>query len=236
MSDVSQGPGWWQASDGRWYPPEQAPGAQLPPPAPQAGPHGQPYGQGQGQPYGQGQGQPYGQPYGQGYAGYSGHGTAVHGAPGGYGTAAWPLATWGERVIATLIDGAISFVVTLAVVIVGSILMAASTALGTLVLVVGYLGAIAFGIYIAYMNGAVGQSPGKKLTGIKVIGEHSGQPIGGGMGIVRAIAHTVDGLVCYIGYLLPLWDDKRQTIADKIMKTVVVSGLPKQQFGEIFKT
>ncbi len=26
MSDVSQGPGWWLASDGKWYPPEQAPG------------------------------------------------------------------------------------------------------------------------------------------------------------------------------------------------------------------
>ncbi|MEJ5255892.1 MAG: hypothetical protein WHS89_11120 [Acidimicrobiales bacterium] len=28
MSDTPQGPGWWQASDGKWYPPEQAPGAQ----------------------------------------------------------------------------------------------------------------------------------------------------------------------------------------------------------------
>jgi hypothetical protein len=27
MSDQQQGPGWWLASDGRWYPPEQAPGA-----------------------------------------------------------------------------------------------------------------------------------------------------------------------------------------------------------------
>ena len=27
MSDAPQGPGWWQASDDRWYPPEQAPGA-----------------------------------------------------------------------------------------------------------------------------------------------------------------------------------------------------------------
>jgi len=26
VSEVSQGPGWWLASDGRWYPPEQAPG------------------------------------------------------------------------------------------------------------------------------------------------------------------------------------------------------------------
>lgn len=27
MSDSSQGPGWWQASDGKWYPPDQTPGA-----------------------------------------------------------------------------------------------------------------------------------------------------------------------------------------------------------------
>jgi len=36
MSEVSQGPGWWLASDGRWYPPEQHPGraAPTPPPTP----------------------------------------------------------------------------------------------------------------------------------------------------------------------------------------------------------
>ena len=26
MSDTSEGPGWWQASDGKWYRPEQHPG------------------------------------------------------------------------------------------------------------------------------------------------------------------------------------------------------------------
>lgn len=25
MSDVSQGPGWWLASDGKWYPPQTSP-------------------------------------------------------------------------------------------------------------------------------------------------------------------------------------------------------------------
>ncbi|MGY6500559.1 MAG: hypothetical protein ACXIVQ_06705 [Acidimicrobiales bacterium] len=29
MSDVNPGPGWWQAIDGRWYPPELEPGQQL---------------------------------------------------------------------------------------------------------------------------------------------------------------------------------------------------------------
>ena len=32
MSDVSQGPGWWMATDHKWYPPESHPGYQPPPP------------------------------------------------------------------------------------------------------------------------------------------------------------------------------------------------------------
>ena len=40
MSDESQGAGWWQASDGKWYPPESAaqPSASVPPPVPGAAP------------------------------------------------------------------------------------------------------------------------------------------------------------------------------------------------------
>ena len=36
MSSEPQGPGWWQASDGKWYAPELAPNAAAPPPPPQA--------------------------------------------------------------------------------------------------------------------------------------------------------------------------------------------------------
>ena len=35
MSDTSQGPGWWLASDGKWYPPQNPPPA---PPAPPSSP------------------------------------------------------------------------------------------------------------------------------------------------------------------------------------------------------
>ena len=49
-----------------------------------------------------------------------------------------------------------------------------------------------------------------------------GQPIGGGMAFVRDLAHTVDGLICYVGYLMPLWDARRQTVADKMLNTVVL--------------
>ena len=33
MTDTAQGPGWWQAADGRWYSPEQHPSCQPPPPS-----------------------------------------------------------------------------------------------------------------------------------------------------------------------------------------------------------
>ena len=37
MSDVSQGHGWWLASDGKWYPPEQHPDYRPLPPPPSQG-------------------------------------------------------------------------------------------------------------------------------------------------------------------------------------------------------
>jgi hypothetical protein len=32
----------------------------------------------------------------------------------------------------------------------------------------------------------------------------------------------VDQLICYVGYLWPLWDGKRQTLADKMLGTVCI--------------
>jgi hypothetical protein len=37
MSDTQQGPQWWRASDGKWYPPESHPAYRSPPPAPAFG-------------------------------------------------------------------------------------------------------------------------------------------------------------------------------------------------------
>ena len=70
------------------------------------------------------------------------------------------------------------------------------------------------------MAGGAGSSIGKGVMKFKVVSEQTGQPIGFGMSIVRQLAHFLDSVICYIGYLFPLWDAKRQTIADKVMKTV----------------
>ena len=71
-----------------------------------------------------------------------------------------------------------------------------------------------------YRQGTTGSSLGKSVMKFKVVSETTGQPIGFGMSVVRQLAHFVDAIICYVGFLFPLWDAKRQTLADKIMTTV----------------
>jgi len=71
-----------------------------------------------------------------------------------------------------------------------------------------------------YRQGMTGQSIGKSVMKFKVVSQTTWQPIGFWMSLVRQIAHHVDQVLCYIGYLWPLWDGKHQTLADKIVGTV----------------
>jgi uncharacterized RDD family membrane protein YckC len=73
-----------------------------------------------------------------------------------------------------------------------------------------------------YMGGTTGQSLGKKVLNVRLVSEQTGQPIGMLMAFVRDICHIIDGIICYVGFLFPLWTPKRQTIADMIIKTVVI--------------
>jgi uncharacterized RDD family membrane protein YckC len=129
-------------------------------------------------------------------------------------------ASWGARVGAYLIDSLIAGVPYLIFVGIGA---AIGGSFGTVLTVVGALLAFGISVYNRWiLAGQTGQSYGRKALGIRLVGEQTGQPIGGGMAFVRDIAHFVDSLICYIGWLFPLWDDKKQTIGDKIVKTVVV--------------
>ncbi|MFI0151742.1 RDD family protein [Streptomyces lydicus] len=80
---------------------------------------------------------------------------------------------------------------------------------------------LAAGIFVLVKEGSTGQTPGKKAMNIRLVKETTGQPIGFGMAFVRKLCHFLDGF-CFLGYLWPLWDEKSQTFADKIVGTVVV--------------
>src|SRR5262249_26063674 len=77
-----------------------------------------------------------------------------------------------------------------------------------------------------FQAGKTGQSWGKRALGITLLSEQTGQPIGAGMAFVRDICHFVDAIICYIGFLFPLWAAKRQTRADKTVRTVVLTVCP----------
>jgi uncharacterized RDD family membrane protein YckC len=83
-------------------------------------------------------------------------------------------------------------------------------------------GAVYFFWNFCYRQGGTGQSVGKSVMQFKVVSEKTWQPIGFWLSLVRQIAHYVDQLICYVGYLWPLWDGKRQTLADKMLGTVCV--------------
>jgi len=150
-----------------------------------------------------------------------------YGQPGGYGVSGpyapnGALADWGTRALGFLID----FVMLFAVLIVSVVLGRISVAL----LLLGYLAFLALSIWFSVQVGQTGQSPGMRVMGLRCVGAQTGQPIGGGLGFLRSLVHVVDSLICYVGWLFPLWDQRRQTLADKIMGTVVVV-VPKQGFS-----
>jgi uncharacterized RDD family membrane protein YckC len=147
-----------------------------------------------------------------------------------------PFASWGQRFLAVLINFAMVLLLFIPVFIISLILGAVSDALGGLFLILAYLAILVLSFYWYFQEGAKGQSPGKKVMGIQVVNADTGQFIGGGMGIARYFVNSIiNGIPCYIGWLWPLWDAKKQTLGDKVLKTVVIAG-PKQDFMSALKS
>ncbi|RKE19467.1 RDD family protein [Streptomyces sp. TLI_171] len=151
-----------------------------------------------------------------------------------------PYASWGSRVVATLIDGLIVGVPSGILYGIGAAQTisgmkcttdpdtyashctgGATSGVGGLLILLGWVLAVAGLLFLLYRVGTTGQTPGKKAMNIRLARESDGQNIGFGMAFVRHLCHFLDGFCC-VGYLWPLWDDKRQTFADKVLSTVVV--------------
>ncbi|MET9020167.1 RDD family protein [Actinopolymorpha sp. NPDC004070] len=195
----------------------------------QQGQYGQ---QGYGQQPGYGQAYPQGQDHGQ-YGRPGQYDQGQYGQPGQYGQYGGTpeidrdlLAPWIYRVGASLIDGAISGIPAaigygFLIPSLGSGGQPSSAALSVASLL--YLVSFVFSLWnVVFRQGKTGQSIGKQVLNIKLVRESDGQPLGAGTTFVRGLAHFLDALACYVGYLWPLWDKKRQTFADKLMSSLVI--------------
>ncbi|MGA4958105.1 RDD family protein [Streptomyces lavendulocolor] len=207
-----------------------------------------PYGQQpQGQPYGQqppyGGQPPYGQPgYGYPQAPQAPQGVPPQGVPQqfgypqqpqpygaypppgmpGMGGGMPPYAHWGRRVGAHLLDMLIILGPLYAIVgISGATSSSGEPQLGAIIVLPLMVYTLTMAVLQLVKEGKTGQTIGKKALGICLLREADGRPLGVGMAFVRKLAHFLDSVACYLGWLWPLWDEKKQTFADKVCSTAV---------------
>lgn len=199
---------------------------------------GNPYGSAPTDPYGSAPSDPYAQQggyptadQGAGYAAAPAFGTAPgYGTAQGYATqpgyGAPQLSSWFRRVLANIIDSIPAIILSGIGEYFGPPMDPTTGEYGDggsiPIMAAFMLAALAFQLWNRWLRaGKTGQSIGKSAMGMKLVNENTGQPIGALNAFLRDIVHFLDN-ICLIGYLWPLWDAKRQTFADKIMKTVVI--------------
>jgi uncharacterized RDD family membrane protein YckC len=228
LSEMNQGPGWWLASDDRWYPPHLHPSVMLAPPPPVPPPP---------------------VPYPFGYGPPGGNGNGVRAAadrldPGQVRDAALAvvLASWWKRFVAILVD---SMILAMCYLLAIALIVAVAGHHGTaspstpnhgsggagsvvLAIVVAYvLFSIPLALYYGIMNGSRrGQTVGKMALGIAVRDARSGQRIGFWRGVGRYFITVLFALVLLVPYLLdnlaPLWNGRNQAWHDRVAHSVVV--------------
>jgi uncharacterized RDD family membrane protein YckC len=156
-----------------------------------------------------------------------------------------PIAGFGSRAGALIIDVLLSLLGFVPF-IVGAVLLVAAapevdtygssvdgTANGGLALTGGLLIFLGIVLIIAiqvwnriFKMGRTGQSVGKKAMGIKLVNDSTGEPIGALQAFLRELLSAVINQAFYISYLWMLWDDNKQTLHDKIVHSTVIQ-VPK---------
>ena len=94
---------------------------------------------------------------------------------------------------------------------------------GAGILLIGYLATILVAaLNLGWRQGTTGQSIGKGVVDIAVVGADDGQPIGVGLGVARWLVAGFLGGLCLLDYLWPLWDERNRAWHDMVLDTSVV--------------
>ena len=127
-------------------------------------------------------------------------------------------AGFGIRFVAVLIDGILLQIVRaiLSYAMYGSYSFGANA--GTELTVVSLVVGITYTVWM--QSSSLQGTLGKMAVGIKV-GDAEGNRISVGNAIGRYLATFVSALILLIGYLMVIWDDKKQALHDKIAGTYV---------------
>lgn len=84
-----------------------------------------------------------------------------------------------------------------------------------------FLAVFGFGYYIG-CESATGATLGKRLVGIRVVGE-DGEPVTLGAAVVRNLVRVVDALFFYfVGFIFAILSTRGQRLGDRAAHTIVV--------------
>ncbi|MEL6890352.1 MAG: RDD family protein [Actinomycetota bacterium] len=169
------------------------------------------------------------------------------GAPAGSGPGGTPagqfgeIASFGVRLGGWLLDGLLYGLLAALLVVPGIIFIARAidencVTLGDEILctgdqVGGVLGGVALigigalVVFFVYLRALAtsGRTWGRRIVGVRVINERTGEAPGWGKALGRTLfAGFISAQIIYIGYLWMLWDDKKQTLHDKVAGTHVI--------------
>jgi uncharacterized RDD family membrane protein YckC len=207
MSNVSQGPGWWLASDQRWYPPESHPGYQ--PPSPGIPTYGS---------------YPGDQSFYPNPGGHSPAGPTL--ANYGRRLGGW-LIDW---LILLVICGVVSAITHsfhyshIATNFNGFSSNNRSFRWGMPGALLSPLIVVAYGTLLCGRSRA--QTLGMMVTKIKAVKASTGDPIGYAAALGRALFEWLLAAVFFLPWVLdvlfPLWDPRMQTLHDKVFGTIVI--------------
>ncbi len=135
-----------------------------------------------------------------------------------------------SRFLALLIDGLILAVVLLPIVVFGGLLGVSGVvasrnpmAFWGVFWVVWGIGIVIQFLYFTILEGLRGQTVGKIILNIKVVG-YDGKEIGMGKAFIRNLLRVIDGLFLYIiGLILIMATEKKQRLGDIAAGSVVIS-------------
>ncbi len=134
-------------------------------------------------------------------------------------------ASFGQRLIAVLIDAGIVLAMFVPAFIIVFILGQISGALGFLAAVVLYLAILAAALYM-YIGGVgtTGQTPGKRMQGVQVVDANGGMLGMGGAAIRYIVSAIFNSVVCGlpVGSLWMLFDPEKKTLYDKVLNNQAI--------------
>lgn len=134
---------------------------------------------------------------------------------------------FGRRLVATLLDsliiGFLQFLIGMLLAGGIALLTGSTNTVASTSSMLSILVSIALSIgYVVFYQGSTGQTLGKKVMGIRVVDSSGSKPSYMTFFLRDVIGKTVSSIILGIGYLMVLWDGKKQGLHDKIAGTYVV--------------